>query len=108
MIGVTSFFRDPEVFEALKTKVFPRIVENRRQPQVPIRVWVPACSTGEEAYSIAICLLEYLGDQEPGRRVQIFGTDVDQDSIQRARRTLPGQHRARHFARAPVALLREA
>jgi two-component system CheB/CheR fusion protein len=87
LIGVTSFFRDPEVFEALKTKVFPRIVENRRQPQTPIRIWVPACSTGEEAYSIAISLLEYLGE-EPGRRVQIFGTDVDQDSIQRARRGL--------------------
>ncbi len=49
---------------------------------------MPACSTGEEAYSIAICLLEYLGEEDPGRRVQIFGTDVDQDSIQRARRGL--------------------
>jgi two-component system CheB/CheR fusion protein len=88
LIGVTSFFRDPEVFEALKTKVFPRIVENRQKPQAPIRIWVPACSTGEEAYSIAISLLEYLGDQEPSRRVQIFGTDVDQDSVQRARRGL--------------------
>jgi two-component system CheB/CheR fusion protein len=88
LIGVTSFFRDPEVFEALKTKVFPRVVEDRRQPQAPIRIWVPACSTGEEAYSIAISLLEYLGEQEPSRRVQIFGTDVDQDAIQRARRGL--------------------
>ena len=88
LIGVTSFFRDPEVFEALKTKVFPRFLKDRQKPQGPIRIWVPACSTGEEAYSIAISLLEYLGEDEPGRRVQIFGTDVDQDAIQRARRGL--------------------
>jgi two-component system CheB/CheR fusion protein len=91
LIGVTSFFRDPEVFDALKAKVFPRILESRRPPQQPIRIWVPACSTGEEAYSIAIALIEYLEHREPEQRVQIFGTDVDPDAIQRARRGLyPG------------------
>lgn len=85
LIGVTSFFRDKEVFEALIEKVFPRLVEGRGS-QAPIRIWVPACSTGEEAYSIAIGLLEFLGDEQAGRRVQIFGTDIDKDAILRARR----------------------
>src|SRR5690349_7907502 len=87
LITVTNFFRDHEPFEALQTRVFPRILENH-EARLPIRIWVPACATGEEAYSIAIALLEFLGDKAPDKRVQIFGTDVDEDSIQRARRGL--------------------
>ncbi|KAB2910369.1 MAG: chemotaxis protein CheR [Kofleriaceae bacterium] len=85
LITVTSFFRDPETFEVLKTKVFPQLLE-QKAPNQPIRVWVPACATGEEAYSIAICLLEYCEEKMRDERVQIFGTDVDDDAIQQARR----------------------
>ncbi|HYS08610.1 MAG TPA: chemotaxis protein CheB [Myxococcales bacterium] len=84
LIGVTSFFRDHDPFEALKTKVFPAIMEGKEAGS-QIRIWVPACSTGEEAYSLAICLLEYLGDKAQDYRVQIFGTDIDQPAIQHAR-----------------------
>jgi len=85
LITVTSFFRDPEAFEALKTEVFPKILQGRENGEA-IRIWVPACSSGEEAYSIAICLFEFLEDKAPGREIQIFGTDIDEDSIQLARR----------------------
>ena len=59
LIGVTNFFREPETFVALKESVFPVLVKNR-SPKEPIRVWVPGCSTGEEAYSFAIAIQEYL------------------------------------------------
>ena len=85
LIGVTSFFRDGEVFDALKTRVFPRLLENKETGS-HIRIWVPACATGEEAYSFAIALLEYLDDRASEFRLQIFGTDVDEGAIQHARR----------------------
>lgn len=85
LISVTRFFREPETFEALKTKVFPELLE-QRNPNHPIRVWVPACATGEEAYSLAMCLLESCEDKHREARIQIFGTDVDEGSIQHARR----------------------
>ncbi len=85
LITVTSFFRDPEVFEGLKGKVFPQLVASREQ-NAPIRVWVPACATGEEAYSIAICLLEFCEEKTRDTKIQVFATDIDDDSIQHARR----------------------
>src|SRR5260221_1159194 len=85
LIGVTSFFRDREPFEVLKTRVFPRMMEGKPKGS-SIRIWVPACSTGEEAYSIAMCLLEYLEEKAQDYRIQIFGTAIDDDSIQEARR----------------------
>jgi two-component system CheB/CheR fusion protein len=85
LIGVTSFFRDPESFETLKLDILPRILENK-EPGGQIRIWVPACSTGEEVYSLAIALLETLGDRAQEFRLQIFGTDVDESSVQQARR----------------------
>lgn len=85
LISVTKFFREPEAFEALKTKVFPQLLEHKA-PNQPIRVWVPACATGEEAYSIAMCLLEFCEDNLLEEQIQIFGTDVDEESIQHARR----------------------
>ena len=66
LIDVTAFFRDPEVFAALKEGVFPRLALSTN-PETPIRVWVPGCATGEEAYSIAICLLEFLGERASTR-----------------------------------------
>ena len=84
LIPVTSFFRDFEAFEALKTKVYPAIVRARSN-QGSIRMWAPGCSTGEETYSLAMTLLEFLGDQAASFQVQIFGTDLNEDGIQKAR-----------------------
>jgi two-component system, chemotaxis family, CheB/CheR fusion protein len=84
LIHVTRFFRDPESFDALKEVVFPRIV-NDAAARRPIRIWVPGCATGEEAYSIAIALLEFLGNDATSAPVQVFATDVSEDAIERAR-----------------------
>jgi two-component system, chemotaxis family, CheB/CheR fusion protein len=84
LISVTRFFRDPEVFEALKNDLFPRLFENR-MPEQPVRAWIAGCSTGEEAYSLAICLIEYfsgLGIEAP---IQVFGSDASEQSIEKAR-----------------------
>jgi two-component system CheB/CheR fusion protein len=85
LISVTSFFRDGEPFDVLANKIFPQIIAHKKAGST-IRAWIPACSTGEEAYSIAICLLEALGDRASDYRLQLFGTDIDDDSIQFARR----------------------
>ena len=85
LIRVTSFFRDPDVFEALKEKVFPALIDRRRQQDTPVRVWVPGCATGEEAYSIAICLAEYMLEQRMMCPVQLFGTDVSDTALEKAR-----------------------
>jgi two-component system CheB/CheR fusion protein len=87
LIGVTSFFRDREAFEALKSLVFPRLLE-KRSTEVPIRIWIPGCSTGEEAFSIAMCLLEYLDSRPGGHKIQIFGTDIDEQALIRARQAV--------------------
>jgi two-component system, chemotaxis family, CheB/CheR fusion protein len=84
LIGVTHFFRDPETFEALKSKVFPTIVKDK-SPGSPIRIWVAGCSTGEEAYSITICLLEFLADEVIKPPIQIYATDISERAIDTAR-----------------------
>ena len=84
LINVTSFFRNPKVFDALKTEVFPHIVRTNA-PEAAIRVWTPACASGEETYSVAIALLEYLGDKASHTPIQLFGTDVSELSIAKAR-----------------------
>ena len=84
LIHVTSFFRDPETFEALKKAIFPMIL-NQRSPEVPLRVWVPGCSTGEEAYSLAISLLEFLGEKSKNFPIQIFATDISETTLEKAR-----------------------
>jgi len=84
LIHVTEFFRESDGFEALKQKVMAGLVA-KRTPDHPIRVWVPGCSTGEEAYSVAICLLECMGDSQNNIPVQIFATDVDDSIIKKAR-----------------------
>ncbi len=86
LIGVTSFFREPKTFEILKQKVFPQIIQDRSSGSEKLRFWVPACSTGEEAYSLAIALQEYLQDNDIlNISVQIFGTDANEKSIEKAR-----------------------
>lgn len=84
LIGVTHFFRDPETFDALKSKVFPTIVKDK-SPGSPIRIWVAGCSTGEEAYSIVICLLEFLADEVIKPPIQIYATDINEMAIAKAR-----------------------
>jgi two-component system CheB/CheR fusion protein len=79
---VTRFFRDPDAFAVLKQGVFPRLLEQRTRG-APIRVWVPGCATGEEAYSIGISLAEFLEGRATD--VQIFGTDLSATAIERAR-----------------------
>ena len=83
LIGVTSFFRDAEFFEVLKDKVIRTIVKNA-QPDEPIRVWSAGCSTGEEAYSIAILFREVLEEMKLRRDIKIFATDIDVRAIERA------------------------
>lgn len=84
LINVTSFFREPVAFNALKRKVFPALLQSR-SPGSPIRIWSAGCSTGEEAYSLAICLLEYLGERDLQLPIQIFATDISEAAIDRAR-----------------------
>ena len=84
LINVTRFFRDPEAFEMLKHTIIPHIFADKENDQ-QIRVWVAGCSTGEEVYSLAMCLLEHLTGSplEPG--IQIFGTDASEANVQKAR-----------------------
>ncbi len=82
-IHVTGFFRDPDCFQALRKLVFPKLHLNRRAE--PVRVWVPGCSTGEEVYSLAMLLIESLGANATDTKIQMFGTDVSEPAVARAR-----------------------
>src|SRR6267142_592802 len=84
LINVTSFFRNPHVFDVLQTQVFPNILK-KRGSETGIRIWTPACASGEETYSLAIALLEYLGNRTPQVPIQLFGTDVSESGVIRAR-----------------------
>jgi two-component system CheB/CheR fusion protein len=84
LIGVTSFFRDPESFEGLAQTVFP-VLLRERSPRDAVRVWVPGCASGEEIYSIAIALVEALGERARATTIQMFGTDASDAAIARAR-----------------------
>ncbi len=83
LISVTNFFRDRETFQALEAHL-PALFQNK-QPEDEVRVWVAACATGEEAYSIAMLLLEYAGTLEAPPRIQVFASDIDPTSIASAR-----------------------
>ncbi len=86
LIGVTNFFRDPGAYEALLEKGLPRMLERKKKGET-IRVWVPGCSTGEEAYSAAITLVEFLEKtkRKEDFSLQVFATDIDKDAIDKAR-----------------------
>ena len=85
LIGVTSFFRDAETFEALRQTVVPRLFQGKSADGT-VRVWVPGCATGEEAYSIAILLSDYASQlPSPAPRIQVFATDIDEAAIGTAR-----------------------
>jgi two-component system CheB/CheR fusion protein len=84
LIGVTNFFRDPKAFEALGNAVIPKLFINKG-PEDSVRVWIPGCSTGEEAYSIAILLREHMPKSQSAPKPQIFASDIDEKSLQVAR-----------------------
>jgi two-component system, chemotaxis family, CheB/CheR fusion protein len=85
LIGVTSFFREPETFKLLQEKVYPELLKIRN-PKMPLRVWIPGCSTGEEVYSVAISLQEFLdSNAKSDATFQPFGTDLSDRNIERAR-----------------------
>ncbi|MBU8546820.1 MULTISPECIES: CheR family methyltransferase [Roseomonadaceae] len=105
LIGVTSFYRDPAAFTVLAERVIPRLFEGHR-PDEAVRIWVPGCSTGEEAYSLAILLREHMDANPGGPRAQIFATDIDEAALAVARRgrypaallaSLTPARLARHF-----------
>ncbi|MDQ2904499.1 MAG: ATP-binding protein, partial [Chloroflexota bacterium] len=79
-----SFFREPSTFALLSDKVFGRLVETK-SARSPIRIWVAGCSTGEEVYSLAICLLEFLAERSLTLPIQLFGTDLNAKAIEQAR-----------------------
>ena len=106
LIHVTSFFRDPAVFEALSSQILPAILK-AKPDGAPVRVWVAGCSTGEEVYSIAIALLELLDGSS--RSIQIFGSDLSEPIIAKARaglysdaslRDVSDERRRRYFVKA--------
>jgi two-component system CheB/CheR fusion protein len=84
LVSVTSFFRDPAAFLMLKTTALPRLLKNRAESSA-IRIWVAGCSSGEEVYSIAICLLEAVAETGKEFDIQIFGTDISDLAIEQAR-----------------------
>ena len=84
LINVTSFFRDPEAFVALKNEILPRLCAGKSD-DYPFRIWVAGCASGEEAYSIAILLREFMDEAHQDFKVQIYATDLDEDAIATAR-----------------------
>jgi two-component system CheB/CheR fusion protein len=84
LINVTSFFRDPEAFVAMKKEILPHLFAGKTEGYI-FRIWVPGCATGEEAYSIAMMFREYMDDVKQEFKVQIYATDLDADAIAAAR-----------------------
>lgn len=84
LIGVTSFFRDPDAFEALARTAIPTLFASKAQGE-NVRVWVPGCATGEEVYSIAMLLDEHARQLGAGHKIQVFATDIDDDALAEAR-----------------------
>jgi two-component system CheB/CheR fusion protein len=84
LIHVTHFFREPKAVEALRAKSFPRILKGL-PADAPIRVWVPGCASGEEVYTLAITLLDFLGERDVMNPVQIFATDISEPALEKAR-----------------------
>ena len=84
LINVTSFFRDSSAWQFVAEEIVPRIISGKA-PGAPIRVWSAGCATGEEAYTIAMVLADALGGEQFRERVKIYGTDVDEAALTRAR-----------------------
>ena len=100
LINVTAFFRDAEAWKALAERILPRVLEGKR-PEEPVRCWSAGCSSGEEAYTLAMLLAEALGDQKFRQRVKIYATDVDEEALAQARQ---GSYTAAQLAEVPEEL----
>ncbi|MBW3534862.1 MAG: chemotaxis protein CheR, partial [Gemmatimonadetes bacterium] len=87
LINVTSFFRDADAWQYICKEIVPRILE-RKAPDDLIRAWSAGCSSGEEAYTLAIILAEAMGPEEFTRRIKIYATDMDEDALARARQAV--------------------
>ena len=107
LINVTCFFRDPKMFEELATTTLPNLLANH-PPDRPLRIWIPACSSGEEVYSLAILFQEAMAAAKRSIKLQIFASDIDQDAVAQAREGLypasieadvSPERLARHFTR---------
>jgi two-component system CheB/CheR fusion protein len=90
LISVTSFFRDPEAFETLASEALPDLIRSHRGVQT-FRAWVPGCATGEEAYSVAMVLVESMEKLQKKLKIQIFTTDLDAGAIETARQGIYGE-----------------
>ncbi len=99
LIGVTQFFRDPESFEFLATSVIPDLFREKKD-EGQVRIWVPGCASGEEAYSIAILLAEYAEKLEKKPKIQIFATDLDVEALDFARKAKYPAEIAEHVSPA--------
>ena len=111
LIHVTSFFRDGDAFEKLREQVFPEILAKHRREGGTIRIWSAGCSTGEEPYSLLIALLEFLAQEDADVPVQLFGTDISEKAIEKARtgfyadeaiRDMSAQRVARFFSKIDI------
>ncbi|MEA3213742.1 MAG: two-component system, chemotaxis family, CheB/CheR fusion protein [Chthoniobacter sp.] len=85
LINVTHFFRDDGAYTALKKRIIPHLIKNRLTQGGDLRIWVPGCATGEEVYSLAMTIMEVLGRNQDALRVQIFGTDLADSALAKAR-----------------------
>ncbi|MES2893244.1 MAG: chemotaxis protein CheB [Bacteroidota bacterium] len=107
LIPVTYFFRDHKIFQELDNTVFPAILTNKTK-QEPVRVWIAGCASGEEAYSLAICLHEFFSEKMPNARIQVFASDISEHVIAKARlgiynrqdmKMISPQHLAEYFVK---------
>jgi two-component system CheB/CheR fusion protein len=87
LIGVTSFFRDTETYSFLEENVLPKLLEGRSADQ-PLRIWVPGCSTGEEAYSLAMLLIEQISAAKKNLKIQVFASDINEEALEIARHAI--------------------
>lgn len=109
LIGVTNFFRDPEAYDILKEKVLPEVFSRPREEGAPYRFWVPACSTGEEAFTLAMLIEGYLREHNrKGVNYKVFASDIDEHAIQFALKStyslnmvadVPEQYKSKYFIR---------
>jgi two-component system CheB/CheR fusion protein len=97
LIGVTEFFREPEAFDVLAQQAFPELIQ-RASADVALRVWVPGCASGEEAYSVAMLLTEQFNAVGRHANLQIFATDIDEQALDRARRGIYSDNAVRNVS----------
>ncbi len=101
LINVTEFFRDPDSYKGLAEQVFPQLIKTK-DLKSPIRIWIAACATGEEVYSIAILLFEFLAEAGCRRPIQIFATDISEPCLQKARAGLYSESNLRGLSKERI------